>query len=60
MSFTAEEGSLPQQAAASGWSSSHNRLRWWVVLVITWLIGGVYAGSYLKRGWVPHDEGAFA
>jgi len=21
---------------------------------------GVYAGSYLRRGWVPHDEGAFA
>jgi len=70
MSFTAEEGSLPQQAAASGpftkpegagaYRSSHDRLRWWAVLLITWLIGGVYAGSYLRRGWVPHDEGAFA
>jgi len=70
MSFTAEKGGLPQQAADSGPStrtegavaywSSHQRLRWWVVLLITWLIGGVYAGSYLRRGWVPHDEGAFA
>jgi hypothetical protein len=70
MSFAAEKGSLPQQATASGESarpqsagahrSSRDRLRWWVVLLITWLIAGVYAGSYLKRGWVPHDEGAFA
>jgi len=70
MSFTAEKGSLPQPATASGPSTkpesagahwpSHDRPRWWVVLLITWLIGGVYAGSYLKRGWVPHDEGAFA
>jgi hypothetical protein len=35
-------------------------LRWWAILLIAWLIGGVYAGSHLKRGWVPHDEGAFA
>ncbi len=70
MSFTAEKGRLPQQATASGPStkpegagthwSSHVRLRWWAILLVTWLIGSVYAGSYLKRGWVPHDEGAFA
>jgi len=39
---------------------SHRPLHWWVVLLITWLIAGVYAGAHLKRGWVPHDEGAFA
>jgi hypothetical protein len=35
-------------------------LRWWIFLLVIWLLGGAYAGIYLKRGWVPHDEGAFA
>src|SRR4051812_41736536 len=30
----------------------------WLVLVL--LFSATYAGFYLKRGWVPHDEGAFA
>ncbi|MGB0036972.1 MAG: hypothetical protein WBP79_15995, partial [Candidatus Acidiferrales bacterium] len=25
-----------------------------------WLLSAAYMGCYLKRGWVPHDEGAFA
>jgi hypothetical protein len=28
-----------------------------VVLLLVWLFCGVYTGSNLKRGWVPHDEG---
>jgi hypothetical protein len=36
------------------------QVRWWAFLLIAWVIGGVYEGAYLKRGWVPHDEGAFA
>src|SRR5690242_1372797 len=35
-------------------------LRWWIILILVWCIGGGYAGTHLKRGWVPHDEGAFA
>ena len=34
--------------------------RWWILLLIIWCLGAAYAGVYLKRGWVPHDEGAFA
>src|SRR5260370_17702645 len=34
--------------------------RWWTLLLIIWCLGAAYAGVYLKRGWVPHDEGAFA
>jgi dolichyl-phosphate-mannose-protein mannosyltransferase len=32
----------------------------WVVLIVLVLVSAAYAGFYLKRGWVPHDEGAFA
>jgi hypothetical protein len=35
-------------------------LRSYLVLLLVWLIGCAYAGSHLMRGWVPHDEGAFA
>ena len=31
-----------------------------MILILVWCIGGGYAGAHLKRGWVPHDEGAFA
>jgi len=34
--------------------------RWWILLLVVWCLGGAYAGVYLKRGWVPHDEGVFA
>jgi hypothetical protein len=41
-------------------SSSSPSLHWWALLILVWCIGGGYAGAHLKRGWVPHDEGAFA
>lgn len=32
--------------------------RWWlVVLLAVWAGSGVYVGTRLTRGWVPHDEG---
>ena len=27
------------------------------VLVVVWLLSLVYMAAYVKRGWVPHDEG---
>jgi hypothetical protein len=30
------------------------------VLVCVWLLSLLYMAFYLKRGWVPHDEGAYA
>jgi len=36
------------------------RVRSWILLLIVWFVSGIYAGGHLKRGWVPHDEGAFA
>ena len=35
-------------------------LRRWFILLVVWLLAAAYAGAYLKRGWIPHDEGAFA
>ena len=50
------EAPRPQAAAA-------HRLRWsaasWIVLLIVWLACAAYMGAYLKRGWIPHDEGSF-
>jgi hypothetical protein len=71
MSVTAEEArDLQQQRASPGASargeayvsqnSARANLRWWVILLIVWSIAGIYAGSHLMRGWVPHDEGAFS
>jgi len=57
-----EAGSL-QSASRSSLSGPRTALcgpRWWILLLVIWCLGGTYAGVYLKRGWVPHDEGAFA
>ncbi len=58
-----EEPNL-EPASHSALSVSHaisrGSLRWWMLLILVWCIGGGYAGVHLKRGWVPHDEGAFA
>jgi hypothetical protein len=35
-------------------------VRWCVILLLVWVLAGVYMGSKLMHGWVPHDEGAFA
>lgn len=39
---------------------SRRPIRWSVFLFVVWCLGVSYSGSLLKRGWVPHDEGAFA
>jgi Dolichyl-phosphate-mannose-protein mannosyltransferase len=54
------ERPAPQFPAVPVASGSTGRLQWWAILLIVWVIGGVYEGRYLKRGWVAHDEGAFA
>jgi len=50
----------PGQHQVSTAPIPQNRFKWWTFLLIIWLLGGFYAAAYLKRGWVPHDEGAFA
>lgn len=35
-------------------------LRRMLILGCVWVIALLYMGHYLKRGWVPHDEGTFA
>ena len=52
---------LPQpgaEAARRERRARARRLR--VVLLIVWTLAALYAGFYLKRGWVPHDEGMLA
>ncbi len=41
-------------------STTRGGPRWWFFLLIIWCIAGSYTAAHLKRGWVPHDEGAFA
>src|SRR3984893_629975 len=50
---------VPIQSSAHLFPESR-RVVPWILLLIVWLISGIYAGAHLKRGWVPHDEGAFA
>lgn len=33
---------------------------WWLLLFAVWLLSAAYMAHLLLRGWVPHDEGAFA
>src|SRR5256885_2777142 len=46
--------------ASSPHLPSRKHLRFWISLLIVWIIGGLYEARYLRRGWVPHDEGGFA
>jgi hypothetical protein len=34
--------------------------RFWHLLLIVWALSAGYAAMDLKRGWIPHDDGAFA
>src|SRR4029077_6919663 len=38
------------------------RTRWsgWLAFAVAWVVAAALAGIYLKRGWVPHDEGTLA
>src|SRR3954464_8499212 len=38
----------------------HFTSRTWIILVVVLLISAAYAAFYLNRGWIPHDDGAFA
>jgi hypothetical protein len=31
--------------------------KYWIILIVVWILSGLYAASLLSRGWVPHDEG---
>ncbi len=37
-----------------------NPNRFWLLLLIVWALSASYAAMDLKRGWIPHDDGAFA
>ena len=50
----------PVEESVSATPISRSRFRWWIFLLVVCVAGGIYEGMYLKRGWVPHDEGAFA
>src|SRR3954452_17459237 len=32
----------------------------WTMLILLMMCAAVYGGIYLKRGWIPHDDGSFA
>jgi hypothetical protein len=39
---------------------SRETRNWWLVLILIWIVSGIYTASLLNRGWVPHDEGTIA
>src|ERR1700674_3477132 len=41
-------------------TASGRKLRKWIILLAVWIFAAAYGESYLMRGWIPHDEGAFA
>src|SRR5271169_6320255 len=43
----------------AGQRAAHN-LRWGLILLVVWVVCGIYSGMYLKRGWIPWDIGAAA
>jgi hypothetical protein len=48
------------EAQPLGHSSHTLRNRFWLMLLIVWALSVTYMARDLKRGWIPHDEGAFA
>ena len=53
-------GSSPTPSGAVEPPDSHRSrtaILWWLVLVIVWVACALYVFHYLRRGWVPHDEG---
>lgn len=40
--------------------SPHSKRIYWLILLLVWSASALYLATHLLRGWVPHDEGAFA
>ena len=40
-----------------GPARSRTTTLWWLVLIVVWVVCALYVLHYLRRGWVPHDEG---
>ena len=60
MSTLVEQMELDTPPKTRSPEASRPTLRWWLMLLIVWFLSGVYVGSKVMHGWVPHDEGAFA
>lgn len=54
------EGALLEQTALPRLRTSVESARLWRMLAIVWILSVGYAALELKRGWIPHDDGAFA
>ena len=54
------ESATLTQAAFRGSNSRIVSGRVWQMLLIVWVLTVAYAAFELKRGWIPHDDGAFA
>jgi hypothetical protein len=52
VSRAAGDGSSP-----AGSASGRGQI---LVLLVVWILSGVYAAGFLNRGWIPHDEGTLA
>lgn len=48
----------PQNLAAEKHSVLRPQ-RFWLLLILAWVLSVAYMATELKRGWVPHDEGSF-
>lgn len=53
---SAEEAPRKIHAAAA----RREFLRWFAILLVVWLLSGIYEGTHLRRGFVPWDAGAYA
>jgi len=51
--------SLPDTGDATHPAHKNGRKRL-LIFALVWIVGALYTGSLLKRGWVPHDEGTIA
>ncbi|MFL5539883.1 MAG: ArnT family glycosyltransferase [Longimicrobiaceae bacterium] len=56
----ADEAPAPPSPAAAETGGLASRARDRVVLPIVWAASGALMLAYLRRGWVPHDEGTLA
>ncbi len=50
--------SIEDARSIPGFPAAYTRTTW-LLLILLVLVAAMYSGIYLKRGWIPHDDGVF-
>ena len=58
--FSLQQSAQARSSKATQKSAGVSKFTSWTLFISVLLVSALYLAIYLKRGWIPHDEGALA